>query len=101
MCPIFLRFVRPPSGTIETLKSGIIFSAESMRRERRDFTPPMSRARVRSSFLSIRMVAQHPEVGQTSQYKRVVGTNRTDELITSGCPLFGRDFGRQVAAPLT
>ena len=30
-----------------------------------------------------------------------LGTKRRDELITFDCPLFGREFGRNVAAPLT
>jgi hypothetical protein len=31
----------------------------------------------------------------------VVGSNLTDELMTSDCPLFGREFERNVWVPLT
>jgi hypothetical protein len=100
MYPLFLRLVRPPSGAMETLKSGIIFSAESMRRAT-GLHPTTSYVTGKGCILINSDGCAAPEVGQTSQYKRAVGTSRTDELITSGCPLFGRDFGRQVAAPLT
>jgi hypothetical protein len=72
MCPIFRRLVRPPSRTIETLESHITFSlkASGASDGLQPTTSYVMGKRVRSSFLSIRMVADHPEVGQTSLHKR-------------------------------
>src|SRR5260370_21720292 len=42
---------------------------------------------LRALFLGSFRIADHPEGGHTSQYKRFVGTNPTAQLITSALPV--------------